>query len=209
MKYNEEENILMDMLCETNEDIRNTLFEKYEPTIKYLVKKYTNNALKLGLDYNDLFQEANVAFTDALNNFNPDRETSLKTFISLCVERRLINVVERAKSQKNKIIQESLSLDYDYNQEGLPLKEILGDEKMDPYMKYSEQENTEQLMASIQEQLSDQEMNVFSYMINGLNYQEIAEILDKSPKQIDNTMQRVRAKVRTLLKNMKVGDSNE
>ena len=37
-------------------------------------------------------------------------------------------------------------------------------------------------------------------MIKELNYKEIAKILDKNPKQIDNTMQRVRLKLKELLK---------
>jgi len=37
-------------------------------------------------------------------------------------------------------------------------------------------------------------------MIKGLNYHEIAKLLDKNPKQIDNTMQRVRMKLKDLLK---------
>lgn len=209
MKYKENESLLLDMICESNEEVRNTLYAKYEPTIKYIVKKYTKTALQLGLDYSDLIQEANVAFTDALNNYNQDKEASLKTFVSICVERRLINIIEKAKTGKNKLILESLSLDYDYNKEGLPLKEVIGDIESDPLIKYSEEERLNNLKDMIKDSLSELEIGVYSYMINDLNYIEIANILDKSPKQIDNTMQRVRTKVKNLLSLIEEEDKSE
>ena len=204
MKYDEEANMLADMFCETNEDIRDSLYEKYLPTIKYVVKKFTTNAKKLGLEYSDLMQEANVAFTDAINTYDQNKDASLQTFIVLCVQRRLTNVISKAQTTKSKMEQQSLSLDYDYDEEGLPLKDILKVDLSDPSFKYSEKETTEEMKKKIKEQLSPLELEVFTYMINGLNYLEIAEILDKSPKQIDNTMQRVRLKARAVLKEGKL-----
>ena len=36
------------------------------------------------------------------------------------------------------------------------------------------------------------------YLTQGKNYREIAEMLDKSPKQIDNAIQRIREKLQKL-----------
>jgi len=199
----EEENLLIDMVCETNEEVRNSLYEKYKPTIDLIVKKYVRNAEKFGLDVNDLMQEANVGFTDAINSYDKEKDASLKTFINICIERRLMNVIQKSKTLKNQMIKDSLSLDYEYNDEGLPLKEILGDDKLDPFKTYTEKENFEQITEKIKQELSDLEYEVFLYMLNDLKYNEIANILDKSPKQIDNTMQRVRLKVKSLLKEWK------
>ena len=151
MKYDEEANMLADMFCETNEDIRDSLYEKYLPTIKYVVKKFTTNAKKLGLEYSDLMQEANVAFTDAINTYDQNKDASLQTFIVLCVQRRLTNVISKAQTTKSKMEQQSLSLDYDYDEEGLPLKDILKDDLSDPSFKYSEKETTEEMKKKIKE----------------------------------------------------------
>ena len=201
MKYDEDELMLIDMICETNDEVRNSLYEKYEPTIKAVVRKYARTAQKLGLDQNDLLQEANVGFTDALNHFDASKEASLKTFISVCIERRLIKFIEKNRTLKSKLIQDSLSLDYDYNEQGLPLKEIIGDDKMDPSKAFTDQENYKHILNQIKDKLSSFEYEVFLYMLNGLGYQKIAELLDKSPKQIDNTIQRIRNKIRNLFKN--------
>ncbi len=206
MKYNDEELMLIDMICESNDEVRNSLYETYEPTIRIIVKKYINTAKKLGLDTNDLLQEANVGFTDALNHFDASKDASLKTFISICIERRLINYIHKNKTLKSKLVQESLSLDYDYNEQGLPLKEIIGDDKMDPFKTFSDQENYNRIMSQMKSALSESEYEVFLYMTNGLKYNEIAELLNKSPKQVDNTIQRIRSKMRNIFKGEKEND---
>ena len=158
------------------------------------------SANKYGLDYNDLIQEANVGFTDALNSYDEQKEASLKTFISLCIKRKLINAIRKAQTTKNKMQQASLSLDYDYDKNGLPLIDVIKDETADPLLKFSEQENEKVLLQKIKKELSKNEQKVFSYLLKGLNYKEIALLLDKTEKQIDNTIQRIRNKVRLLIK---------
>ena len=200
MKYDEEDEFLFDMVSESNEEVRDSLYEKYEPLIKFIVKKYMTSANKYGLDYNDLIQEANVGFTDALNSYDEQKEASLKTFISLCIKRKLINAIRKAQTTKNKMQQASLSLDYDYDKNGLPLIDVIKDETADPSLKFSEQENEKVLLQKIKKELSKNEQKVFSYLLKGLNYKEIALLLDKTEKQIDNTIQRIRNKVRLLIK---------
>ena len=37
------------------------------------------------------------------------------------------------------------------------------------------------------------------YMLNGLKYNEIATLLDKNAKQVDNTIQRIKTKIKKIL----------
>ncbi len=201
MKYEQEEDkILLEMVCESNEEVRNSLYEKYELMIKQLVKKYALAAKKLGLEKNDLLQEASVGFTDAINHFDSEKDASFKTFAQLCIERRLQNYLTKHQSQKYKMFQDSLSLDYVYDEEGSSLKELLGDVHLDPGEKYMEKETKIDFYKEARKILSKSEYEVFLYMLKGLNYIEIANILDKSSKQIDNTIQRIRFKLKSLLK---------
>ena len=56
-----------------------------------------------------------------------------------------------------------------------------------------------ELVGSIKESLSDREYEVFSLMVNGLKYDEIATLLNKDLKQVDNTIQRVKAKIKKII----------
>ena len=106
----------------------------------------------------------------------------------------------RTQTTKNKMQQPSLCLNYDYDKNGLPLIDVIKDETADPLLKFSEQENEKVLLQKIKKELSKNEQKVFSYLLKGLNYKEIALLLDKTEKQIDNTIQRIRNKVRLLIK---------
>ena len=200
MNYHEDDEFLFDMISESNEEVRDSLYERYIPLIKYLTKKYVRSAQKYGLDYNDLIQEANVGFADALNSYDEQKDASLKTFITLCIERRLINAIRKAQSNKSQQDKSNLSLEYDYDNNGQPLIEVLRDDTMDPLLHFSEQESEEALYKKIENELAEGEYTVFTYLLNGLNYKEIALLLDKTEKQIDNTIQRIRNKIRNLLK---------
>ena len=59
---------------------------------------------------------------------------------------------------------------------------------------------TRGVLNTIKEKLSNQEYEVFSYMLDGLDYLEISKKLNKSPKQVDNTIQRIKTKIKTTFK---------
>ena len=60
-------------------------------------------------------------------------------------------------------------------------------------------ENEDELINKAKELLTDLETQVFELKINGFSYKEIAEILDKDQKAIDNALQRIRSKVKDIL----------
>ena len=198
---NETDEYILSLMSGDNEDAIEALYKKYSPQISYLVKKYYNIAQKNGMEYNDLLQEANIAFTYALNSYNNEKGTTLKTYIYLCVERRLRRIAVDQLKGSEKINFESLSLDYEYGTEDeYTLKDVLGDDSSDPLINYTENEKIENIIEKIKEALSPFELDVFTYMLMDFNYQEISKILDKTPKQIDNTMQRIRLKAKEVLK---------
>ena len=55
------------------------------------------------------------------------------------------------------------------------------------------------MLNKIKNDLSESEYEVFKLMLMNKNYLEISDILDKSPKQIDNTMQRIKSKIKKIL----------
>ena len=58
------------------------------------------------------------------------------------------------------------------------------------------EEEANQLIGEIKTVLTDFEMQVFELMIYSFSYREIASILDKDIKQVDNAMQRIKLKVK-------------
>lgn len=197
MEYNDIE--LTQMVCENNEDAKDFLYEKYHYIIDIIISKYKKTIYALGMDINEVRQEAMLGFTDALIKYTVSKETSLPTFISLVVERKIQNAVRKAETQKNKIHNEAYSLEYDYETFNRPLEEIIGDNTKDPLRKLESEENYKELTKKINESLSPFEKEVYNLIINDFNYIDIAKILNKEPKQIDNTIQRIRNKIKDLI----------
>lgn len=195
---------LYSMVCEASEEAKELIYNKYKYVIDVLIKKYLYAAKKLGIEYNDLYQEGLVGFADGLNRFDESKKVQLSTFLSICVERRLQNAVLKAGRLKNKVLLESLSLDHTYGEDPIPLREMIEDQKnSDPLQGITKQEEYDELLTCIKKELSSQEYEVFNLMIHGLRYQDIALVLSKTPKQIDNTMQRIKNKIRLILKEMR------
>ena len=197
MEFNDEK--LITMFSENDEDAKNILYDKYSYIISIILAKYKRTIYALGIDISEVKQEAMLAFTDALIKYSSDKRTSLPTFISLVVERKIQNCIRKAETTKNKVNTEAYSLEAEYEVFKRPLEEILGDSSLDPLHKMENEERLEELTKKINDDLSPFEKDVYKLVINGFGYQDIAKILNKEPKQIDNTIQRIRNKIKDLL----------
>ena len=63
-----------------------------------------------------------------------------------------------------------------------------------------DKENRSALEDAIEEELSDFEYQVLGMHMTGMDYKEIAAILMKEPKPVDNALQRAKKKVKDILK---------
>ena len=190
---------LVNLVCEKSEEARDVLYEKYKYIIDIVYNKYRKSAYFLSVDLNELRQEAMVGFSDALVNYNQDKDVNLNTFISLCVERRVRNYVRSAETIKNRMLRTAYSLDAPYGDEDIPLGEKIGDSANDPQITLEERENIKNLKKQIDEILSPTEKEVYELVVNDFCYEDIASILNKDIKSIYNTIARLRAKIRSIL----------
>lgn len=196
--YDDEQ--LIGLMRESSEEAKDILFEKYKYIIDIETKKYSNMANLLGYDYNDLYQDALVGFSEALNDYRDDKAAALSSFITLCVDRKLQVAIIKAGRLKNKLIAESLSLDYKYDQYTSPLRDLISDNSInDPLENIVKEEKLTDLTKRIETILSEGEYEVYALMISGLKYGEIALLLNKNPKQVDNTIQRVKNKIKKII----------
>ena len=59
-------------------------------------------------------------------------------------------------------------------------------------------EDEKDLVKEVGKVLTDFEIQVFELKINGFDYKEIAEILDKDIKAVDNALQRIKLKIKKI-----------
>jgi len=188
---------------EEDEDAKNILFLKYKFIIDILINKYLKLINILNIDMQEVYSECTVGFSDALKSYQDNKDSTLPTFITLCVERRLMGLIRKYNREKYKIIHDSYSLDYFYEQFERPLMDILEDNSYEPLLNITEEESYQELKEEIIKVLSKKEVQVFEFLILGFDYKQIANILDNTPKQIDNTIQRIKNKIKKLLEEKK------
>ena len=188
------DNELAFYLQDNNEDAIDIVYDKYKYIIDVLLNKYKRVFYALNIDLDEARQEANLAFSYAIFSYDERRTATLSTFINLCVERRIRSVIKKYETIKNKVFSESISFDNTLGD--VSLNEIIGDETYEPLKTLVNIDTLDYINKEVKNLLSKGEIDVFNLLQEGLNYIEISEKLNKTPKQIDNTIQRIRYKLK-------------
>lgn len=203
-KYNEyDDNYLASLICENDENVKNIIYDKYSYIIDIVIKKHAKVINYFQIDESEIRQEASYGFSDGLNCFSDAKGASLKTFLTICIERRVNKFLDKYTTQKSTFLKDTLSLDHEIKDSNIPLVDTIKDENVvDPLSSITNDETISEIYKYAKEQLSDFEYEVFNYMAKGLSYHTIAQILDKQPKQIDNTIQRIKSKMKRVIESI-------
>lgn len=191
--YNDYE--LLNYVFEGNEEANNIILKKYEPLVNSIASKMIKYCSNSGLEKSDLVQEGLIGLNHALVHFQEQKNTTFYTFAKTCIERKIISTVIGSKRLKHKILNESLSYDDEENS----FDKIFKDEKNNPELIVTDLDIENELMKKIKNVLTDLESQVFELMLSNFTYKEIADILDKDVKSIDNTIQRIKTKVKKII----------
>ncbi len=192
-------NELIYLAQEQNEDALNLIIEKYKYLLNVIIKKYYVILKNANADYKDVYAEAYIGLLESIKNYNPNKDASFSTFASLIISRKVIKYVVYKNRKKNVICDNCYSLDYVYDETDVTLTKYLKDYSNEPLKLISNDEDFCELKNKIKSVLSNFEYLVYTYLIKGWNYKEIALKLNKTNKQIDNTIQRIKKKIKSCL----------
>lgn len=196
--YNDNE--LLSYIAENNEDASEIIYKKYMPLVTKIARKMYQYAGKTGIEVNDLIQEGMLGLSNAIHEYNESKNTSFYTFAKTCIERKIFTAVTATRRLKHRPLNESLPLEVTRMTDDnlIFLEEIIGDNKGNPENMLLDSENFNEILEFAKKELTDFELQVFELKISDFSYQEIADILDKELKSIDNALQRIKGKLRKL-----------
>lgn len=187
---------LIGKLRKGDKGIMDYIMEKY----KNLVRKEANAMYLLGGENDDLIQEGMIGLFKAVQDYDVEQETSFFSFARLCVTRQMYSAIEASKRKKHSPLNSYISL-YETNEEQGPLLETMAaGQESNPEELLVSREYAELLETRLEEILSDLENRVLYLHLLGTDYKTIARLLDKSPKTIDNALQRIKGKTEKLLR---------
>ncbi len=169
-------------------DCMDVLIERY----KGMVLGEARAFYLVGGDREDLIQEGMLGLFKAIRDFRPEKKTSFASFARLCIGRQIYTAIQAASRQKHGPLNTYVEL-----------TESLGDTEQLPLCKspeelFLDQEAAQNLLTQIEGFLSPMEYQIFHYYLEGEDYLQIAKRMDKSPKSIDNALQRIRRKIKKL-----------
>lgn len=171
------------------------ILNKYKNFVKAVVRVY----FLVGADRDDVVQEGMIGLFKAIRDFDNTKQSSFKSFAEICVKRQVLTAIKNATRQKHIPLNSYISLSKpsfdDENSEETLIDTLTGDESVDPEQLFIGKENIESLGLKIEQNLSSLEKEVLGMYLNGISYQKIAVILGRSPKSIDNALQRVKKKI--------------
>ena len=148
-----------------------------------------------GGDSEDLTQEGMVGLIKAVREFDAGRETSFRTFAEICIRSRLYSVLRAAGRDKQQPLNQSVSLDTPYFESNSYTSGTNNLAQRNPEDFLIDREHTAALLSGVRKQLSEFEAMILGYYLDGLSCREIAKAVSKSPKSVDNAVQRIRRKV--------------
>lgn len=186
---------LIAFLRSGEKDIIDYIMDKY----KFLVKKKAKAMFLLGGENDDLIQEGMIGLFKAVQDYDEALETSFYSFADLCISRQMYTAIEASKRQKHIPLNSYVSL-YDEGEDQPLIESIESLNDRNPEEMFLDKEYLQMIKIELEQNLSDLENRVLYLHLQGIDYQTIAKLLDKSSKSIDNALQRIKNKTEKIIK---------
>jgi len=202
--YRDYEQASDEELIEQLRDGENAVMDYIMDKYKFLVRSKAQAMYILGADTEDLIQEGMIGLFKAVRDYDCGRDASFYTFADLCVSRQMYTAVQASRRKKHAPLNTYVSLygERKEMEEGTALQEILSTgQGSDPESLFLDKERMEYLEGEIQRELSTFEKQVLDLYLTGMTYSQIAKVLGKEEKSTDNALQRVKSKMKKILKN--------
>ena len=178
--------------------------------IDYLMEKYKKSGQKrsqcnVSARRRDrrLIQEGMIGLFKAVQDYDVDQEASFFSFARLCVTRQLYSAIEASNRKKHSPLNSYISLYEREDGEGSLIDMMESEHETNPEELLVSQEHAKSLEERLEKDLSELERRVLYLHLMGTDYKTIAKLLDRSPKTIDNALQRIKGKMQRILEKEK------
>ncbi len=199
------ENDIINLAQNKEDSAMEYLLEKYKP----LVRQKTRKLFLIDGDKDDLIQEGMIGLFKAVRDYQAGKDAAFRTFADLCISRQLYSAIKKSNRLKNQPLNSYISI---YSDEFNDADELAGDRTVissgsdniaNPEAIVIDRESAVDMQNQMFDKLSKMEREVLKRYLDGMTYQEIAADMEKSPKSIDNALQRIKGKMGRVLSHEK------
>ncbi|MCD7796473.1 MAG: sigma-70 family RNA polymerase sigma factor [Clostridiales bacterium] len=162
------------------------LIKKYPLLVKAIAGGYSDTPA----ESDDLIQDGMIGLLAAIKSYDGNKGASFKTYAGVCIDNSIQTSIRKFHRQKDI----TLNSIVEYRDEELPSHRV----NISAEDTFIAKESVYILNKTLDENLSDFENEVLRLHIVGCSYSKIAKKLCKSPKAVDNALQRIRKKLASI-----------
>lgn len=174
------------------------LLRYFKPKMIAISREY----FLVGADFDDLLQESMIGLYKAIQVYDSDKNHSFSAFASLCIHRQLQNAVKLANRKKNTPLNTYIPIKYydgsNSSDDENVMKLVIVDDNSDIEKNYIDKEMNTIMLSKVKDILSEDQFLILKLFLNGLSYLDIAERLDLTTKNVDNQLQAIKKKLRSI-----------
>jgi RNA polymerase sporulation-specific sigma factor len=185
----EDDSELVLMARKGENEALHTLLTRYEPFIR-ACSEFDGN---IGVEADDLMQEGRLGLVSAMQCFRQDGGASFRTYACLCIKRHIYSAKRHARRDKNFPMNSYVSFDDD-----VAKNEIANFASANPEDIVISMERVAAVKDALAGMFTPFERRLFSLYLSGFSYNDMAENLHVSKKQVDNSLQHIKRKLSLL-----------
>lgn len=179
---------LCDLVVQGSAQAEEMLVSRYSR----LVRVCARPLFLAGGDSEDLIQEGMVGLLNAMRTFDREKQTRFRTYAEVCIRSRLYSAVRAAGRDKHSPLNNYISFETPLFDTTVEYLSVQNDNPEDVLI---DREDRNERLSALKDQLSGFEAKILRLYLSGLSYREIAQHLGRSPKSVDNAVQRIRRKL--------------
>ena len=167
------------------------ILERY----KGMVKAKARGFFLSGGDMDDLIQEGMIGLHKAVLDYSQNRGASFRSFALLCVHRQIIDAIKQDGRKKNLPLTNYMSINTPEGDDEVGYVHSIEAEGANPEDIFIEKEANEIFLKKIKAQLTQLEYKILELYLSAYSYNDIAIGVERTVKQVDNAIQRIKKKI--------------
>ena len=172
-------------------DAEEVLVKRYHRLVRKLSRPY----YLAGGDNDDLIQEGMIGLMHAVREYDAGKAAGFRTFAEICIRNQLYSAVRAAARDKHSPLNQSVPLEIPFFDSHISFFSAPAMAQVNPEDLVIGRERAQAALRGLRRQLSEFEAKILGYYLDGLTTREMAEAVSRSPKSVDNAVQRIRRKV--------------
>ena len=189
---------LVYMIQQKDEYASNELFNQYRLLVNKLVSDTIHSYPTLSFYKEDIQQESYVTLMDTVNTYRDDQNASFKTFLYVCVLRKIKSMLRHYLCQKNIANVYTVSLDDYINEESNIYTIELNknpDRLSEPEYRFNYNEAVTRVN-DVYRNMNDKDKLILDMSLKSVSYEDASKLLNCSKKKYDNLVQKVRRNIK-------------